>query len=423
MKENEKIEPFFEKEGDFVDYDPSYIDVETVKKFIKKLKIPKEYFKINLDKFFSNDYNIYISIRENAGKTTQALILGMVLNRLYGTKIEYLRCDEDQIRRAGVEELFNTVESLPDKFNNYIQLIYDNKYNAVEYKSQVKSFRLIHIDDDGNIDLTGDTICAVHSNENYRNFKSTYNSPKGDYIIFDEFIDSKRPVYHQMTELCNNISTIGRVGSKQRGNNVHVLMLGNNTDEYSHWWDDFTITEKVRNMEKFGSEFEVETEIGATVYCKLIDINDNKKRAIEKKKIKFFGFNTPEMAQFNGTQVWAQTNYPQIPDVSMLREGKRKKSRIYIYHRGRYIQLELFSHKLYGYYVFLHWASEPEYDDAVIMTIEPIKKNEIYGFGEYSLSGKVGKALNTLNKLRKGNRWYYLNNQIGAIVEDFIKSV
>lgn len=405
------------------EYEASYINVEEVKKFIKKLGIPKEYFKIDLDKFFTHEYNIYLSIRENAGKTTQALILGMVLNRLYGTKIEYLRNDEKQIARASVEELFSTVEKLPDKFCNYIQKIY-GVYNAVEYKPQQKCFRLVHIDEDGNTDLTGDTICALHSNENWRKYKSSYNSPMGDYIVIDEFLDSERPTYRQMTELMNNISTIGRVGSKQRRNNVHCLMLGNNTDEYSHWWDDFTITEQIRNMINFGSEFSAITELGTSVFCKLIDLNDNKKEEIKTNKIKFFGFNTPEMAQFNGTQVWAQTNYPQIPDVDMLREGKRKlKNRIYIYHRGRYIQLELFSHKLYGYYVFLHWASEPEYDDAVIMTIEPIKKNEIYGFGKYSLGDKVSKALSTLNKLRMGNRWYYLNNQIGAIVDDFIKNI
>ncbi len=400
----------------------SYIVVEDVKKFIKKLDIPKEYFKIDLDKFFTHEYNIYLSIRENAGKTTQALILGMVLNRLYGTKIEYLRNDEKQIARSSVEELFSTVEKLPDKFCNYIQKIY-GVYNAVEYKPQQKCFRLVHIDDDGNTDLTGDTICALHSNENWRKYKSSYNSPLGDYIVLDEFLDSERPTYRQMTEFMNNISTIGRVGSKQRRNNVHVLMLGNNTDEYSHWWDDFTITEQVRNMISFGSEFSAQTELGTSVFCKLIDLNDNKKEEIKSNKIKFFGFNTPEMAQFNGTQVWAQTNYPQIPDVNMLREGKRKSSRIFIHHRGRYIRVELFNHKDYGYFAFLHWASEPEETDSIIMTVEPIKINEIYGFGNYSLSDRVGKALNTLNKLRKGNRWYYLNNQIGAIVEDFIKNI
>lgn len=404
------------------EYEASYINVEEVKKFIKKLNIPKEYFKIDLDKFFTHEYNIYLSIRENAGKTTQALILGMVLNRLYGTKIEYLRNDEKQIARSSVEELFSTVEKLPDKFCNYIQKIY-GVYNAVEYKPQQKCFRLVHIDNDGNTDLTGDTICALHSNENWRKYKSSYNSPLGDYIILDEFLDSERPTYRQMTEFMNNVSTIGRVGSKQRRNNVHCLMLGNNTDEYSHWWDDFTITEQIRNMINFGSEFSTITELGTSVFCKLIDLNDNKKEELKTNKIKFFGFNTPEMAQFNGTQVWAQTNYPQIPDVEMLREGKRKTNRIFIYHRGRYIQIEMFTHKEYGCFAFLHWASEPEEKDSVIMTIEPIKINEIYGFGKYSMNDRIGKALSTLNKLRMGNRWYYLNNQIGAIVDDFIKNI
>lgn len=398
-------------------YERPYVNISKVKEEIKKLNIPKEYWKIDLDKFFTNEYSMYLSIRENAGKTTQSLILGTVLWKMYGTKIEYIRCDEKQIARASVEELFNTVESL-----GYIRKIFNGKYTNVEYSSQQKCFRLVKFDDDGKLMYRSEPFCALHSNENWRKYKSSYNSPKGDFIIFDEFLDSERPVYRQMTEFMNNISTIGRVGSKQRKNNVHILMLGNNTDEYSHWWDDFTIADKIRDLINFGASFETVTDLGSTVFCKLVDLNDNKKEDIANKKIPFFGFNTPEMAQFNGTQVWAQKSYPQIPDVEMLREGKRVYNKCYIHHRERYIQLELFKHNDYGYYVFLHWANKPEDERAVILTTEPLLKNEVYGFGRYNLSDKIYRMVNKLYKLKCEQRWYYLNNQIGNIVEDFEKN-
>ena len=400
-----------------MEYEKSYINIDQVKREIKKLNIPKEYWKIDLDKFFTNEYNMYLSIRENAGKTTQALILGLVLWKCYDTKTEYIRCDEKQIARASVEELYNTVESL-----GYIRKLFNGKYTNVEYSSQQKCFRLIKLDDDGKLMYRSEPFCALHSNENWKKYKSSYNSPKGDFIVFDEFLDSERPVYRQMTEFMNNISTIGRIGSKQRKNNVHVLMLGNNTDEYSHWWDDFTIADKIHDLINFGASFECVTDLGSTVFCKLIDLNDNKKEDIANKKIPFFGFNTPEMAQFNGTQVWTQKSYSQIPDVEMLDKDYKKFNKIYIHHRNKYIQLDLYRHPDYNYYVFLHWAKEPKRDDVLILTTEPLKKNEVYGFGRYNLSDKAYRTIQLLYKLKCEQRWYYLNNQIGNIVEDFEKN-
>lgn len=400
-------------------YDKSYINVDTVRKAIKALKIPKEYFKIDLDKFFRNDFSIYMSIRENAGKTTQALILGLVLYKLYGTRTEYLRCDEKQISRASVENLYSTVEKL-----GYIEMIFPKQYNSISYSATKKCFNLIYVDDDGKVVKTdNNAFCVLHSNESWQKYKSSYNSPKGDYIVFDEFLDTTRPTYRQMTELMNNISTIGRVGSKQRRNNVHVLMLGNNTDEYSHWWDDFTITEKIRNLISFGSEFEETTELGTTIHCKLIDLNANKKEEVKSKKIRFFGFNTPEMAQFNGTQVWAQTSYPQIPDVEMLDYKKRINTKIMIKHRDRYIKLDLYHNDENGYFVFLRWSNPPKKDDNVILTLEPIKRNEVYGLGRSNFSDNIYKAITKLDLLRKEHKWYYLNNQIGAIVDDYLKNI
>ena len=123
-------------------------DLKLIKKKIKSLNIPREYWGIDLDSFFSHQYNIYISIRETAGKTTQSLILGMVLNSLYPDKyqIEYLRNDNTQVVRANIENLFNTVRSL-----GYIEKIYDTKYNDVVYKTQSRKFFLCNKDEDGSI--------------------------------------------------------------------------------------------------------------------------------------------------------------------------------------------------------------------------------------------------------------------------------
>ena len=159
------------------------INVKKIKDKIKSLKIPKEYWGIDLDSFFNYQYNMYISIRETAGKTTQSLILGLVLNSLYPDiyNIEYLRNDNSQIVRANIENLFNTIVAL-----GYIEKIYDGKYNNVLYKTQQRKFFLIYKDDKGEvIDTSPEPICIVHALETAFDAKSGYNNPRGNYIVMD----------------------------------------------------------------------------------------------------------------------------------------------------------------------------------------------------------------------------------------------
>ena len=90
-------------------------DINKIKRKIKTLKIPREYWGIDIDEFFSHQWNIYLSIRETAGKTTQSLIFGLVLNSLYPDHytIEYLRNDQSQTTKANIETIFDTKRFIP----------------------------------------------------------------------------------------------------------------------------------------------------------------------------------------------------------------------------------------------------------------------------------------------------------------------
>ena len=80
-------------------------NIKEIKKRIKDLNIPKDYWGIDIDSFFDHQWNIYTSIRETAGKTTQALIFGLVLNAVHPDHyvIEYLRNDSSQIVKGNIE--------------------------------------------------------------------------------------------------------------------------------------------------------------------------------------------------------------------------------------------------------------------------------------------------------------------------------
>ena len=280
------------------------LNLNEIKKAIKKLQIPKEYgFKFDIEAVLTHDFSLIMSIRQDAGKTTQALLLGLVLNYLYGTTTEYMRSDNEQIRQAKIETMYDVIIKY-----KYVEKLFD-KYTTITYKRNEKKFYMAHIDDKGVIDLEADKpLCAVHSLEEWKNLKSSYVNPNGDYLVFDEFMDTSRQVNRQVIELQHNISTITRYRP-----NARVLMLGNNQNKFCFWFEEFEIQKEIESL-KFGKSFEKTTELGTTIYGTLIDLSLEKKNEINNRKIRFSGFNTPKMNAFNGLNPWQGEVWKHIPD-------------------------------------------------------------------------------------------------------------
>lgn len=393
-------------------------DVKLIKSKIKSLKIPRDYFGIDLDSFFEYQWSIYMSIREVAGKSTQALTLGLVLNSLYPDKyiIEYLRNDNSQIVKGNIESLFDTIIKL-----GYIKKIYGGKWNSVEYKSMTHKFFLCNRDDDGNIiDRDNEPICVVHSLEKAYDFKSSYVSPRGNYIVLDEFQDTGRATYQLFPQLLNAVSTIGRPLSPGRTEWLHILLIGNNTNEFCWYFDDFNISDEIPYL-KYGGSITFNTEYNTTGICKLLELGETQKKRLADKNIPFLGFPGKKAAAFTGASEWSGKQYRHI-DFDLDYEAVAFR-RFYIYHRKRYIQLDLFNDDIRGRYVFAHFASAPLYDDNIICTLEPEKKREIYGLGKYVKNDRILKVcrlyVGTLNE----NRVYYQSNRVGALIDDFIKNI
>lgn len=387
-------------------------DVKKIKKELKKLNIPKEYFKIDIENFFLHDITIMLSIRQDAGKTTQSLLFGMVLYKLYGTTTEYIRNDDNQTRQKDIENLYHVIEKY-----GYIEKCFF-PFNSIEYFPRSKRFILVKRNLDGEIvDRDIKPLCVIHSNENWKNMKSSYNNPDGDYIILDEMMDTNRATYGIWSEFMNNISTIGRPDAPNR--EPHVLMLGNNTDQYSFWFDDFCISDDIKTL-KFGGKIEKTTELGSTICCYLLETSEQQQKRIEKKNIRFFGFNTPKSAQFTGIQEWAGRSWKHM-DFE-LDYNNCFFRRLYIYHRNRYIQIECFQDQEHGYYLYMHFSAKPLYDDNFILTLDPQNEREFYGLGEYAPI-KIWKGIKKIMQLKAENRCYYATNFVGEIVDDYMKNI
>lgn len=391
-------------------YDIAYLSRE-----FKRIGVPDR-FRFPLKEIFENDYAIILSMRQDAGKTTTSLLLGLLIYKRYGFPIEYLRNDDNQIRRKAVESLFDVIL----KFD-YIPKIFDKRWNSINYHYMQKKFYLCNRDDEGKIvEESEKPVCMVHSNEEWLDLKSSYNNPEGNFIVLDEALDSSRMSSLLWSEFMNNISTIGRVLEPERAAKCHVVILGNNTDRYAWLFQDFCISDLIPDL-KYGTTIRFKTELGTTGACMMMEQSDLQKSRLKDKNIPFFGFTTKKAAQFTGMSEWSTKDY-QHPDFYIDFENCLFR-RMYILHRQRYIQLNLFYDEDHKKYVYLHFAREPLKQDNIILTMEPKERCEFYGICEYEDNKKVYELVRKYFRLRKENRWYYESNLIGEIVDDYLKNI
>lgn len=399
---------------------------------IKRLNIPKKFrtMLIDIDVLLSHDITMLLSIREDSGKTTQHLLLGQVLNYLYGVHIIYQRSDKSQTTVAKVSTLFDTIK----KFG-YIEIVTHGKYNDIVYKQQQKKFYYAKTTVDGDnvtTEIAEDYFCHIVSTEEWQQYKSSVNDPNADYMLYDEFMDTQRGTSRQMIDFMNNISTFLRpldrtydVMSKDGKTVVeklpvgHVVMLGNNTNMYSFWFEEFCIEEDIANL-KFGSYIDRKTQQGTTFACHLLAQSDEFKEKVKENKIHFFGFNTPKMSAFNGLQAWQSDAHQHLLYNDMIKDSKLIDNKSFIKHRNRYIRLDIYKHKDGQYFVFAHFNKVmPNMKKNCVFTLSPFDRNEFFGFGERSRYERVINRGHYLYDMIKANQIYFGTNSVGDLFQNY----
>lgn len=369
------------------------VDWKKVFKYYDMLKCPKGIYNPSkeLDPE-SAEWFLLISTR-STGKTTNLLLVGMILFLMYGIQTAYIRQKDYMTAKQNLDKLLSVIQQY-----RYIEMLTDGKYNSYYYFGHQMYF--VKIDETGKRVDKSEAFLQALAISNNEDYKSTLNMPKGDFIIFDEFISSEYSPNEFIT-LCDLLKTILR--DRLTGK---IFMLANTTDYYNEYLRELYVLDeilKVREDEPFIKLTRQKTR----VYVHLIG-NRNKQRA--KVNTLYFGFDNPKLASITGG-AWAVESYPHIARD----EDRRIISKdFYITFSGKILQLELCNSPALGWHVIVHRAYRISDKGIRIYTIEEIKeKREAYKFGDLPIDKRLWKLYNA-------NRWYYTNNDEGFTVDSFV---
>lgn len=392
----------------YIEDDPSKgiaYDWKKIKREYRKLGIPAVYYnplKADLSKC---GYNIALSDRSR-GKTTNCIIMGMIMNALYGTVIHYIRTDKDTIAPKNIKAMFDTIID-----NGYIYKITNGRWNSCYYYG--KRWYYCNLDDDGEmIEKSPVHFCICMSLDESDRIKSSYNCPTGDIIIYDEFISFGGYGYSDFIRFADMISTIFR-----KRLCCVAFLLSNTVDRNSPWFDEFCIRDIINTMDTGDSRY-IETNDGTTIFIDILNPDETKQRKDANRR--FFGFLNPKLAAITGKGTWATDSYPHIVSVESHNEDEPETkilhNRLFVRQSGKLVKLQLVENKI-GICVYVMPATRL-YKDSIILVSSDIKdRREIFGFGARE------SAIQLYWRLYRANRFYYATNAEGALIKSFVRAV
>ncbi len=334
-----------------------------------------------------------VELSERAtGKTTNWLLVGLIMWQRYGTVAQYIRQSEDMIRPKVINKLFDVIRGY-----GYIAAITGGEYDDAIYKA--RNWYLIRRDENGEIVATSTPVMYCLDLDEAAIYKSSYNAPLGDLIIFDEFV-SKRYYPNEFVTFCDVVKTIIR-----KRHSPVVVMLANTIERYNTYFSELNIQEDILQI-KTGESFIKYTDKGTGIYAEIIGAKDLT-RAYQNEL--FFGFKNPRLSAITGGD-WAIDNYPHI-DPDQERNLYNKSH--YIRFNNYLVNLEFVRSKELGVHILAHKATKT-YADSIIYVIDDIKSiNERYRFGTSSVDKVIWH-------LYAKNKWYFSTNEVGNVVKSYV---
>lgn len=368
-----------------------------IKKEWNKLKMPKDVaydiFHIPMEYNKRCGYYMLLSKR-GVGKTTSVMLLGLILFKLYGVQIQYIRQTEDMLKPKFAQELMSTILSC-----GYIKTLTEGRWNYAYYYANKWVFA--NIDGDGHIvEKTSLHFCYTLSIDQSFTYKSNYNAPNGNFTVFDEFI-GKRYTQNEFVYYLDILSTIIR---KRSG--VINFMLSNNIEEFSEYFEEFEIYDQIREM-KAGECDIAETPGGTRIYVEKINIHDKNAARLNAE---YFGFKNPRLYAITGAGEWnvALCKHYDLDDEVELIDRTH-----YIKMGYNLVNLELCRSGKYGYICRVHKATRI-HEDSIVYTMDMIEdKRYRQGKGHSRVDAFIWGLL-------RAGLWHYATNSQKNFVDKYV---
>lgn len=384
----------------FIDNDPNLgvdYDWDLIAKTYKSLGVPPEYDITEILPLGNDALKWYIANSERSvGKTTNVLLVGMVMYALYGTVTQLIRHTID--KASYYETLFDTIVAYNQ--GQYIKKLTNGEYDSVKY--HWKAFYYQRREKNGKYTRADDPFCVSLAADECYNLCSFYEAPRGDWIVLDEcFNETNKP--EEFVHFCHLVKTIVRERISDK-----IIVLGNNLDINNIWYRQLMIHNEVRKLRKGQSKI-VKTSEGMPIFVAFMENRLPQKRRVFNKL--HFGFNNPQLNAITGNGNWNVKMYPQ---ACMLKDRERICRGIFFsYHDDLFLEAEFVNSKS-GIYVLIHPSLEStsRQGDVLYTLLFPNADNELY-FGHDKLSRKI------IDFIRK-KRVVYADNETGDLFAKYI---
>lgn len=333
------------------------------------------------------------------GKTTNFLLWGLLMFKHYGTIIHYVRTSYRAIEPRALKDLFKTILEF-----DYISELTDGEYNNVLYYGN--RWYMTFVNDSGEVIRQSKHFMFCCSVDKALDLKSSYNCPRGDLILFDEFIGK----FYRQDEFVDFLDLTKTI-IRDRFSATFVF-LANVIDIESQWYEELECRDLIYTMQIGERQF-YETSKGQQNYLEIMANTSADKRELKNAhNSKYYGYKNSKLNAITG-EGWALASYPMLPRFEEGVETSRLDFR-YIQHNGRAVRLELCYNSEIGLFVKCIPATRALHDGTPIYTLGEITSSRMrYGLG-YTSRDKLFYTLYCRNK------WYYVRNSTGAFCANYI---
>lgn len=368
-----------------------------IKREFKKLKTPPEVYDPTTVPIESVNYVMELSTR-SYGKTTQWILMGLLMHELYGTTPIIIRQTEEMTAPKHAASLLDVIRTYDG--GRYIRQLTENRWNDVTIKARKVYYCLR--DDRGDIVEKGtEPVIYLITLEENMALKSVFNAPRGDLIIFDEFISDLYRI-NEFVTFCDELKTIIRSRLSPR-----VVLLSNTINTTSPYFRELEIGKEVRKLNKNESTV-VTTELGTKIYIRVSDSPSTRHKGILNSM--FFGFRNPELAAIRGGDVvW---NFREVPRILTSDDDVYLDRKLKIDTIDDMISVDFVSTPDRGLVANIHPGEA--HDDSIILTMGDIwDRQHRKGLG-------FGQREKLLVLLLDRGKVYYSDCETAAVFRNFL---